>query len=103
MMGARVLGWDVLRGVCALAVASYHLLLWLDIAALHTFGSYGVYLFFVLSGASLGVVSGCCGDSGFSATERRELGMMMGGLVGAGVGLIIGAIVGHRNVFVFHP
>lgn len=49
----RVLGWDVLRGLSALAVATYHLLLWQDVAALHTFGSYGVYLFFVLSGASL--------------------------------------------------
>lgn len=49
----RVLGWDVLRGLCALAVAAYHLLYWQGIAALHTFGSYGVYLFFVLSGASL--------------------------------------------------
>lgn len=49
----RVLGWDVLRGLCALAVATYHLLVWQDVAALHTFGSYGVYLFFVLSGASL--------------------------------------------------
>jgi peptidoglycan/LPS O-acetylase OafA/YrhL len=51
--GERVLGWDVLRGLCALGVASYHLLYWQDVAALHTLGSYGVYLFFVLSGASL--------------------------------------------------
>lgn len=49
----RVLGWDVLRGLCALGVAAYHLLYWQDVAALHTLGSYGVYLFFVLSGASL--------------------------------------------------
>jgi peptidoglycan/LPS O-acetylase OafA/YrhL len=49
----RVLGWDVLRGLCALAVALYHLLYWQDLGALHTLGSYGVYLFFVLSGASL--------------------------------------------------
>lgn len=49
----RVLGWDVLRGLCALAVASYHLLYWQGLAALHTLGSYGVYMFFVLSGASL--------------------------------------------------
>jgi peptidoglycan/LPS O-acetylase OafA/YrhL len=43
----------VLRGLSALAVAVYHLLMWQDIAALNTFGRYGVYLFFVLSGASL--------------------------------------------------
>ncbi|MDP3760404.1 MAG: acyltransferase [Ramlibacter sp.] len=49
----RVLGWDVLRGLCALAVASYHLLYWQGLAALNTLGSYGVYMFFVLSGASL--------------------------------------------------
>lgn len=49
----RVLGWDVLRGLCALAVASYHLLYWQQLASLDTLGSYGVYLFFVLSGASL--------------------------------------------------
>jgi len=49
----RVLGWDVLRGLCALAVASYHLMYWQGLPSLYTFGSYGVYLFFVLSGASL--------------------------------------------------
>ena len=49
----RVLGWDLLRGLCAFCVAGYHLLYWQEITAIHTFGSYGVYLFFVLSGASL--------------------------------------------------
>lgn len=49
----RVLGWDLLRGLCALLVAAYHLMYWQDIAAVHAFGSYGVYLFFILSGASL--------------------------------------------------
>jgi peptidoglycan/LPS O-acetylase OafA/YrhL len=51
--GERVLGWDLLRGLCAVAVASYHLLSWQEVATLHAWGSYGVYLFFVLSGASL--------------------------------------------------
>jgi len=51
--GERVLGWDVLRGSSAFAVAIYHLLYWQGVASIHTFGSYGVYLFFVLSGASL--------------------------------------------------
>ena len=54
----RVWGWDLLRGLCALAVASYHLLLWLDLAALHTLGTHGVYLFFALSGASLAYTYG---------------------------------------------
>ena len=49
----RVVGWDLLRGICALSVAIYHLLSWLDIAHLYPLGLYGVYIFFVLSGASL--------------------------------------------------
>lgn len=51
--GERVLGWDLLRGLSAIAVAAYHLLLWQGLATVHPWGSYGVYLFFVLSGASL--------------------------------------------------
>nr|WP_255429250.1 acyltransferase [Ramlibacter albus] len=42
-----------MRGLCALTVASYHLLYWLKIVELPALGTYGVYLFFVLSGASL--------------------------------------------------
>ncbi|MGZ5180969.1 MAG: acyltransferase family protein [Ramlibacter sp.] len=53
MTGPRVAGWDLLRGLCALTVASYHLLGWLQLAELPALGTYGVYLFFVLSGASL--------------------------------------------------
>jgi peptidoglycan/LPS O-acetylase OafA/YrhL len=49
----RVLGWDLLRGLCAIAVAVYHLMYWQGLPALHTFGTYAVYMFFVLSGASL--------------------------------------------------
>jgi len=49
----RVYGWDLLRGLCALAVGVYHLLMWLEFVEWHSLGSYGVYLFFVLSGASL--------------------------------------------------
>ena len=74
----RVLGWDMLRGLCALAVASYHLLHWQDLATLHTFGSYGVYLFFVLSGASLaynygGKLSGARDVAAFLATRWLRL------------------------------
>ena len=50
----RVSGWDLLRGLCALAVMAYHLLGWQDIVHLSPLGTYGVYLFFTLSGASLG-------------------------------------------------
>ena len=49
----RVLGWDLLRGLCALAVGVYHLSMWLEVGHFYAFGSYGVYIFFVLSGASL--------------------------------------------------
>jgi peptidoglycan/LPS O-acetylase OafA/YrhL len=52
----RVLGWDLLRGVGALMVAFYHLSYWLGLAELPALGTYGVYLFFVLSGASLAYV-----------------------------------------------
>ena len=49
----RVLGWDLLRGCCAYAVVIYHLLAWQKIADVHSIGFYAVYVFFVLSGASL--------------------------------------------------
>lgn len=76
---ARVPGWDLLRGLCALAVAIYHLFFWQDIAALNTFGSYGVYLFFILSGASLTYTylekfeSGQLSISGFLRTRYLRL------------------------------
>lgn len=74
----RVLGWDMLRGLCALAVASYHLLYWQELASLHTLGSYGVYLFFVLSGASLAYnysdkLSGLRDTAAFLATRWLRL------------------------------
>ncbi len=52
----RVPGWDLLRGLCAFAVMAYHLLEWQDIAHLSPLGTYGVYLFFLLSGASMAYV-----------------------------------------------
>jgi peptidoglycan/LPS O-acetylase OafA/YrhL len=52
----RVLGWDILRGLCAMSVMVYHLLYWQDLATVSTLGTYGVYLFFILSGASLAYV-----------------------------------------------
>ena len=52
-MTDRVLGWDALRGFCALMVAFYHLAHWLGLVELPSLATYGVYLFFVLSGASL--------------------------------------------------
>lgn len=52
----RILGWDILRGLCALSVMVYHLLYWQDLGTVSTLGTYGVYLFFILSGASLAYV-----------------------------------------------
>lgn len=52
-MNERVYGWDALRGFCAVLVAFYHLTYWLELVELPPFATYGVYLFFVLSGASL--------------------------------------------------
>ena len=52
----RILGWDLLRGVGALMVAFYHLSYWLGLTELPALSTYGVYLFFVLSGASLAYV-----------------------------------------------
>jgi peptidoglycan/LPS O-acetylase OafA/YrhL len=49
----RIYGFDLLRGLCAITVALYHMLRWLDIADFHTWGLFGVYIFFALSGASL--------------------------------------------------
>jgi peptidoglycan/LPS O-acetylase OafA/YrhL len=49
----RIHGFDLLRGLCAIAVALYHMLHWSAIAELHTWGLFGVYIFFALSGASL--------------------------------------------------
>lgn len=49
----RVHGFDILRGLCAIGVACYHMLGWLQIGHPYNLGLYGVYVFFVLSGASL--------------------------------------------------
>lgn len=49
----RVEGFDLLRGLCAIGVAYYHLLHWFELRELYNLGLYGVYVFFILSGASL--------------------------------------------------
>lgn len=93
MTRERVLGWDVLRGLCALAVALYHLLLWQGVAELHTFGSYGVYLFFVLSGASLaynyqGRIEGAGDALRFLATRWLRLAPLYGVVCAAFLALL---------------
>lgn len=49
----RILAFDMLRGLCAFAVAGFHLLSWQQLVTLDAIGLYGVYVFFVLSGASI--------------------------------------------------
>ncbi len=49
----RVEGFDMLRGLCAVAVAYYHILMWTNHTVLYNLGTYIVYIFFVLSGASI--------------------------------------------------
>ena len=66
----RVAGWDLLRGLCAVAVALYHLLIWQNVASIETFGTYGVYMFFMLSGASLAYTyAGRIDDGSFRVTQ----------------------------------
>ncbi len=49
----RLLGLDLLRGLCALGVALHHLCYWLGGPPLVNQGMYLVYAFFVLSGVSM--------------------------------------------------
>jgi peptidoglycan/LPS O-acetylase OafA/YrhL len=49
----RLLGFDALRGLCATGVAAYHVLFWSSHIELPVWGRYFVYVFFVLSGASI--------------------------------------------------
>ncbi|WP_373744718.1 MULTISPECIES: acyltransferase family protein [Burkholderiales] len=46
-------GFDLLRGLLAFSVMVYHLLSWSNTANLYNLGTFGVYGFFVLSGASM--------------------------------------------------
>jgi peptidoglycan/LPS O-acetylase OafA/YrhL len=52
-MRTRILGLELLRGLCALLVALYHVLWWSGIAHFREWGLYGVYVFFGISGAVL--------------------------------------------------
>jgi len=52
-MPKRILGLELLRGLCAVLVAVYHCLLLSGTATFPTWGLYGVYVFFGISGAVL--------------------------------------------------
>lgn len=51
----RLLGLDLLRGLCALSVALYHLTSWRQLASLYSAGTFGVYIFFVISACSMAI------------------------------------------------
>jgi exopolysaccharide production protein ExoZ len=69
----RIHGFDFLRGICAIVVAVYHMLHWSDIANLHAWALFGVYIFFVLSGASLVLAYRDRFDRGFPASTFLAL------------------------------
>lgn len=54
----RLYGLDMVRGLCAISVMIYHVLAWTKAATIEAAGTYGVYVFFILSGCSLAYVYG---------------------------------------------
>lgn len=69
----RVIGFDLLRGLCALAVAAYHMLYWSKTAHLHNLGLYGVYVFFILSGASMTIAYAPRFEKGYAFSKYLAL------------------------------
>jgi exopolysaccharide production protein ExoZ len=69
----RIAGFDLLRGICAVAVAVYHSLSWNDAAHLYTWGTYAVYIFFALSGASMYVAYAQRFERGYSVARFLAL------------------------------
>lgn len=53
MVKHHILGLDMLRGICALSVAAYHVFNWSQYITFSAVGFYCVYIFFVLSGFSI--------------------------------------------------
>lgn len=53
MIKQYIPGLDLLRGLCALSIAAYHILSWSQLITFTAVGYYGVYIFFVLSGLSI--------------------------------------------------
>jgi peptidoglycan/LPS O-acetylase OafA/YrhL len=64
----RVVGLDLLRGACAVLVLLYHVTLWKGLGEHHTWGLFGVYIFFALSGASLTIAYRDKFDAGYPLT-----------------------------------
>jgi len=73
---ARLHSLDMLRGVCAIGVAAYHLSSWSALSSEHPmhgvlamFGTYGVSMFFILSGYSLAHAYGAAFDAHLNAAR----------------------------------
>jgi peptidoglycan/LPS O-acetylase OafA/YrhL len=69
----RIESLDLLRGLCAIGVACYHVLSWAELATLHNLGLYGVYTFFLISGASMTVAYAPRFRRGYPATRYLAL------------------------------
>lgn len=69
----RVYGLDLLRGACAVLVVAYHMLVWTGHREMYTWGLHGVYIFFVLSGASLTLAYKHRFDTGFPFSSFLRL------------------------------
>jgi peptidoglycan/LPS O-acetylase OafA/YrhL len=69
----RIESLDLLRGLCAIGVACYHVMSWLGVATVHDLGLYGVYLFFLLSGASMTIAYARRFADGYPVTSYLAL------------------------------
>ncbi|WP_053234312.1 acyltransferase family protein [Sandaracinus amylolyticus] len=69
----RLVSIDLLRGLCAIGVAVYHVTSWLQIAHLYNLGLYGVYAFFVISGASMTLAYDARFERGYSISRFLAL------------------------------
>jgi peptidoglycan/LPS O-acetylase OafA/YrhL len=49
----RILGYDLLRGLCSILIVFYHIMSWQGYSNYNNIGCYCVYIFFIISGASL--------------------------------------------------
>jgi peptidoglycan/LPS O-acetylase OafA/YrhL len=65
----RNLALDLLRGLAALGVAVYHFLSWNGIVTIESLGTFGVYLFFVLSGLTMMIAYAMAFSTGIAGPD----------------------------------
>lgn len=108
---ARLHSLDLFRGICALGVAAYHMSLWSDVdlspvfkTILILFGTYGVSVFFVLSGYALAYAyendfPGCIEPGPLAAYFRRRIGRLAPLFVAVVAATLIGkAVLGGKSI-----